>query len=128
MKTLFVLAVMLIVVIGIFVSIFDRKRVAKYFSNRGEVVLDITWKLFGKGWASEAGKEGGGNRIYKVTFTDIYGNKKQAWCKTAMLSGVYMTDEKIIEPAKVEGRIMSDAEKVALLEDEIRKLKMEQNG
>jgi hypothetical protein len=90
--------------------------------------VDITWKLFGKGWVSESGKEGGGNRIYKLTYKDTYGNLKQAWSKTAMLSGVFITDENIIKQAKVDGQIISDAEKVALLEDELRKLKAEKHG
>ena len=103
----------------------DKNRISKYLLNRGDSVVDIAWKIFGKGWISESGKEGGGNRIYKLTFTDTYGNRKQAWCKTAMLSGVFITDENIVEPAKVNGRVISDAEKVALLEDELRKLKAE---
>lgn len=103
----------------------DKNRITKYLTSRGDSVTDITWEIFGKGWISERGKEGGGNRIYRLTYSDSYGNLKQAWCKTAMLSGVYITDEDIVKPATVNGRALSDAEKVVLLEDELRKLKAE---
>lgn len=101
----------------------DKQRIRNHLRQRGDEPLSITWKIFGKGWISEAGENGGGNRIYKLAFYDRYGNKKQAWCKTAMWSGVFLTDELIIEKAKIEGREITDAEKIALLEDEVKRLR-----
>lgn len=105
--------------------VWDRQRIRAHFEERGDKCLDITWKIFGKGWFSEYGEGGSGNRIYQVSFSDQYGNKKQAWCKTALFAGVFLTDEKIVEPVKVDGRDMTDAEKVVFLEDQLRKLKAE---
>lgn len=119
----FVLPIIIIFLVWVLILNLDKSRITKYLTKRGDSVVDITWKIFGKGWLSEAGKESGGNRIYRLTFKDRYGNQQQAWCKTAMLSGVYITDEEIVEAAIVNGRELSDAEKVALLEDELRKLK-----
>lgn len=106
---------------------FDKKRVREYLENRGDTVISINWKLFGKGWLSESNKDGGGNRIYLVVFKDIYGNTKQAWCKTAILSGVFLTDESITEQAQSDGKPLSAEAKIALLEDEVRKLRAGNN-
>ena len=106
---------------------FDKKSVREYLENRGDTVISINWKLFGKGWLSESNKDGGGNRIYLVVFKDIYGNTKQAWCKTAILSGVFLTDESITEQAQSDGKPLSAEAKIALLEDEVRKLRAGNN-
>lgn len=128
MEFIFIIFPFIIFIFWFLVINLDKNRITKYLTNRGDSVTDITWKIFGKGWISESGKEGGGNRIYRIAYSDSYGNRKQAWCKTAMLSGVFITDENIVEPATVNGRVLSDAEKIALLEDELRKLKAEKNG
>lgn len=106
----------------------DKSRIKNHLSKRGDVAVDITWKIFGKGWFAEAGKDGWGNRIYRIDYEDVYGNIKQAWCKTAMFSGVYISDENIIRTAEIDGREMTDAEKIALLEDELKKLKLNKKG
>lgn len=115
--------VIFIVFAHFFIWALDRSRIKKYFSRRGEAVQSITWRIFGRGWLSESGKEGGGNRIYEVEYLDVYGNLKHVWCKTAMLSGVFLSDEKIIAHADVEGRELTAEEKVVLLEDQIRQLR-----
>lgn len=118
-----------ILVISFWTLIFelDKKRIEQYLKNRGDAVISINWKLFGKGWMSESNKDGGGNRIYLVTFKDICGNIKQAWCKTAILSGVFLTDETITEQAQTDGKPLSAEAKIALLEDEVRRLRAGNN-
>ncbi len=118
----FIISILILAFLSLFTAP-DKGRIAEYFEERGDTVLSISWcPFFGKGWYSEAGKESG-NRIYEVEFKDIYGNRKCAWCKTAMFSGVYVSDEVIIEPAQTDGRPLTAEEKVVLLENELRKLR-----
>lgn len=121
----FIFLLILIHLVWFLIIKLDKKRIVKYISNKNESLIDIKWKIFGKGWISEVGKQGGGNRIYKLTYADIHGNVKQAWCKTAMFSGVFMADEKVIEPAKNYQDTTSKTVKITLLEKELSKLKAE---
>lgn len=120
-----VLIVPLIVGVWVFIISLDKARVRKYLENNGHTAITVRWKLFGHGWLSEASKEGGGNRIYEVEYRDIYGNTHQVWAKTAMLSGVFLSKDRITAHATV-GRPMTAEEKVAVLEEELRKMRDQQ--
>lgn len=123
MEGLFILGPLLVIIIWFFIFKLDKARIRSYFDNRGDTVLSIHWRLFGKGWLSESDNEGGGNRIYKVEFKDLYGNIKQAWCKTAMLSGVFLSDEEITVQAQSNGDSLTPEGKIVILEDELKRLR-----
>lgn len=104
----------------------DKERVREYIEDNGHSVLSIHWTLFGHGWLSESSKEGGGNRIYEVEYRDVYGNTHHVWCKTAMLSGVFLSNDRIVSQATVSGRPLTPEEKVVILEAELRSLRLRQ--
>ena len=66
----------------------DRKRIHKDVDGRGGVVLDITWKPFGRGWFGEKS-----DRVYLVEWTDKTYVKHTSWCKTSLFTGVYWTED-----------------------------------
>lgn len=103
----------------------DKSRVRKHLQSTGCTPVYVHWKLFGHGWLSEISKDGGGNRIYEVEYLDIYGNTHHVWVKTAMLSGVFLSKDRIIAYANV-GRPMTAEEKVTVLEEELRKMRGQQ--
>jgi len=99
----------------------DKARVRAYIQARGQSVISVKWRLFGHGWLCEASKNGGGNRIYEVEYRDMYGSIHHVWAKTAMLSGVFLSQDKVVAHATSTGHPMTAEEKVALLEEELRK-------
>ena len=122
MEALFIVFfVLLIVGLWVLTIHLDKDRVRKYIEHDGRQVLNIYWRLFGHGWLSESSKEGGGNRIYEVEYKDVYGNIHRVWCKTAMLSGVFLSKDKITSYATVSDRPMTADEKIAILEEELRR-------
>ena len=70
----------------------DKERVRVYFAERGEELLDITRKRFGPGWRGEKD-----SRIYQVRYRDKLGNIHQAFCKTSIFSGVYLSEDYVVE-------------------------------
>jgi hypothetical protein len=98
---------------------FDKARIRSYMEERSHVTLWTKWRPFGHGWLAESHRDGGGNRIYRVCYRDVYGNIHEAWVKTAFFGGVYMSQDEIVEQAMVQDRPMTDAEKVAILEMEL---------
>jgi hypothetical protein len=95
---------------------FDHNRVRQYVENRGGKVIEASWAPFGPGWF-------GGNRerIYRVRYLDGDGNVHDAFAKTNMLSGVYFTEDHIVQYAKPP----IDEEEVESLEEENARLRAE---
>lgn len=73
----------------------DSDRVRNYIAQQGGELLDKQWKPFGRGWMGEKD-----SRIYQITYSDRDGNIHEAFCKTSLWSGVYLTDDHIIEYAQ----------------------------
>ena len=124
LESLFLLAVPLVIFVWVLIVHLDKNRVRRYIEQRGNIVVSITWRMFGHGWMSENHEDGGGNRIYEVEYNDLYGNLKHVWSKTAVMSGVFLSEDTVISIAKVEGRPMTAEEKVVLLEEELRKARV----
>jgi hypothetical protein len=78
----------------VFAGSFDGDRLASYVQSQGWELIDAKWSPFGKGWVGEKN-----DRIYNVRYRDREGNIHVATVKTSMLSGVYFTDDKIVERA-----------------------------
>lgn len=93
---------------------FDTDRIAEHFNKDGREFISKEWAPFGKGWFGEKS-----DRIYIVKYKDNDGHLHQAYCKTSMFSGVYITDDQIIE---YNSQATTDAE---ALKEENEKLKEE---
>ena len=72
----------------------DRDRVGEYIRSQGGELIDSHWSPFGRGWLGEKNA-----RIYEVRYRDRMGNVHEATVKTSMFSGVYFTEDKIVQPA-----------------------------
>jgi len=85
----------------------DRTRIRDYLEGQGSQLLDCNWSPFGRGWFGS--KE---ERIYEITYSDAGGNKHQATCKTSMLSGVYFTEDNIVERGEREDPDETEVERL----------------
>lgn len=92
----------------------DGGRIEDHFNVNGNQFISKEWAPFGKGRLGDKS-----DRIYKITYKDKDGNIHEAYCKTSMFSGVYITEDKIIEYSK------KSTGTVARLEEENAKLKAE---
>jgi len=72
----------------------DTDRVDQYIRNMGGELLDKSWDPFGPGWWGEKD-----SRIYRIVYRDREGRVHEAHVKTSMWSGVYLTNDRIIEDA-----------------------------
>lgn len=70
----------------------DGGRVEQYVRERGWELVDRSWDPFGPGWFGEKD-----SRIYQIVYRDREGNLHQAHVKTSMLSGVYLTNDQLIQ-------------------------------
>jgi hypothetical protein len=94
----------------------DHDRVEEYISERGGRVIEKNWSPFGKGWFGSENE-----RIYEVKYEDKDGNIHKATCKTSLFSGVYFTQDEIVELAGNTGTMDRETE----LEIENRQLKQQ---
>ena len=92
----------------------DQSRVREYVEARGGEFIDASWAPFGPGWFGEKS-----DRIYQVRYLDRDGNEHEAYAKTSMFTGVYLTEDRIVKYAK------APVDEVESLEDENRRLREE---
>ena len=92
---LFVIAI--VVVVRLVAGSFDGDRVEAYIRNMGGELLDKSWDPFGPGWFGEKD-----SRIYEIVYRDRSGRIHRAHVKTSMTSGVYLTNDHIIEDRRPE--------------------------
>lgn len=104
----------------------NHARIRNYIESKGGTLLAIAWDPFGPGWFGEKS-----DAIYEIRFRDSEGNEHRAHCKTSMLSGVYVTEDKIVTRTRPSPPRTSGGEKPSLeeenrrLREEIRRLKEE---
>lgn len=96
----------------------DRDRIKQYVEKDGGKLLDSEWAPFGPGWFGEKS-----DRIYGVRYVDRDGNEHDASCKTSMMTGVYFTEDRIVNHAE-QISPASDVQ-VSELEAENRRLREE---
>lgn len=70
----------------------DTKRMRDYFLGRGEVLVSSDWQLFGPGWVGERD-----SRIYSIRYKDRQEKLHMAFAKTSLFSGVFITDDRVME-------------------------------
>lgn len=85
-------AIILVIVFRLAAGGLDHERVKRYIESQGGTVTDAAWAPFGPGWFGEKS-----DRIYRVHYQDQDGNTHEAHCKTSLLTGVYLTEDHIVE-------------------------------
>ena len=83
------------VVIRLIAGSIDSDRVESYIRQKGWELVDKSWDPFGPGWFGEKD-----SRIYQIVYRDNHGNLHKAHVKTSMFSGVYLTNDHVIEQAE----------------------------
>ncbi|HOX05398.1 MAG TPA: hypothetical protein PK280_03270 [Planctomycetota bacterium] len=111
--------IVLVVVIRLLAGSLDGGRIESYVKENGWELIDRSWDPLGPGWFGEKD-----SRIYQVVYKDRQGNVHRAHVKTSMLSGVYFTNDEIVQraPAPEGGRGESLAEENARLKARIKEL------
>ncbi len=94
----------------------DHDRLDQYISERGGRVIERHWNPFGRGWFGSQNE-----RIYDIKYVDKNGNIHQATCKTSLFSGVYFTQDEIVQYSERARQTDREAE----LEMENRRLKQQ---
>ena len=74
---------------------FDGDRVERYVRQRGWTLVDKSWDPFGPGWFGEKD-----SRIYQIVYRDEDGDVHRAHVKTSMMSGVYLTNQRLVQRAE----------------------------
>ena len=85
---------LLALVFRVIAGSFDGDRVERYIQDKGWELVDKSWDPFGPGWFGEKD-----SRIYEIVYRDGEGRTHRAHVKTSMLSGVYLTNDRIIDEA-----------------------------
>lgn len=113
MEQLFIIVgfVVLAIVLRLIAGSFDGERVERYINQNGWELVDRSWDPFGPGWFGEKD-----SRIYKIVYRDREGNLHHAHVKTSMLSGVYLTNDRIVAAAPPEAQTPD----MALAEENMR--------
>ena len=88
----FALALLVVVVITLrlVADRLDRARIAEYLRDRRAELLSCRWAPFGRGWLGERS-----DRIYEIRYRDRDGGLREATVKTSMLTGVYLTGDRL---------------------------------
>lgn len=115
---LFFIAIGIAVLFRLLAGSFDGDRVEAHIRNMGGELLDKSWDPFGPGWFGEKD-----SRIYEIVYRDRDGRVHRAHVKTSMMSGVYLTNDRIVEdrpPDSVEAEKARLKARLAELERESR--------
>ena len=94
---LFLVLIAIAVVIRLVAGSFDGARVEAYVRDMGGELLDKSWDPLGPGWFGEKD-----SRIYQIVYRDRSGRVHRAHTKTSMMSGVYLTNDHIMEDRRPE--------------------------
>ena len=117
---LFVAVIFIAIAARLIAGDFDNGRIERYINERGGELISKSWTPFGKGWVGEQNA-----RIYKIIYLDRDGHKHEASVKTSWLSGVYFTEDRIIEYADFIDSEVFDTEQALDLKIENELLKRE---
>lgn len=100
----------------------DFDRVRDHIQRMGGHLISMRWLPFGPGAFGDKR-----NRIYELQYRDHEGALRAAHCKTSLFSGVYFSNDRIIEspkprvgPAPTEDELLAENKR---LRDEIERLR-----
>jgi len=101
----------------------NRSRIRDYFKERQCEVISINWEPFGAGWAGDK------NSIYQVRYYDKKRQVKEVTVKTALFSGVYVTNDKTLQgyakheaESDIDDQVLVEEEEIEAIELEIERL------
>ncbi len=97
---------------------FDGDRVERYMESRGWKLIDRSWDPFGPGWFGEEN-----DRIYEVVYEDNDGTIHRAHVKTSMMSGVYLTNDRVVQRNRPVDKYGSETGEIDALMAENEKLR-----
>ncbi len=101
----------------------DRDRVKAYIEERGGQLLSMKWTLDATQYSFI---RDGNARIYCVRFLDSSGETHQATCQTNWMSGVYLTEESVVNGDNQTSRKSEKSPRnVEILEAELERLRLE---
>lgn len=92
---LFIVLIVTAIVIRVVAGGMDGDRVGRYIRGQNGELIESHWSPFGRGWFGEKN-----DRIYEVRYRDQEGNIHEATVKTSLFSGVYFTEDKIVQTTK----------------------------
>ncbi|MGD0516055.1 MAG: hypothetical protein ABSA26_00845 [Thermoguttaceae bacterium] len=92
---IFIVFIGIAIVIRLVAGSIDTGRIESYVSQQGWTLLDKSWDPFGPGWFGEKD-----SRIYQIVYRDSEGDIHKAHVKTSLLSGVYLTNDHVVERDK----------------------------
>ena len=95
---LFIGFIVLAVVIRLIAGSSDDSRIRADVEGQGGKIRSINWAPFGTGWFGSKNE-----RIYEVVYEDAQGKVHHAYCKTSMFSGVYWTEDTILDDRGIAG-------------------------
>ena len=75
----------------------DTGIIESYARERGWELMDGSWDPFGPGWFGEQD-----SRIYQIVYRGEHGDVHRARVKTSLFSGVYLTNDVVVEHARDE--------------------------
>lgn len=114
-----IIFIVIAIIIRLVAGAMDGGRIEDHFSGEGKVFISKEWSPLGKGWFGDSS-----DRIYLVKYKDKDGHLHEAYCKTSMFSGVYITEDKIVEYNKKAINGIKDLQAENLkLKEEIERLK-----
>jgi hypothetical protein len=91
----FCLMIGILIVIRLFLGPLDKGRIAEHIHAQGGRLVQSSWEPFGPGWFGSKNE-----RIYAVHYCDGEGNEHRSYCKTSVLSGVYFTQDTVVQYAR----------------------------
>ena len=95
----FILVIPILLVIALVIRMgaggMDHSRIKEYVESNGGRVINSNWSPLGPGWFGEQS-----DRIYSVSYVDTAGTEQAAFCKTSMWTGVYFTEDRIVQYAE----------------------------
>lgn len=113
--TLLILVVFVAIAVlsRVFAGGMDGNRVAEYIRSQGGELIESRWAPFGRGWVGEKN-----DRIYHVKYRDREGKIYEATVKTSMYSGVYFTENRVVQS---EMQSLAPEKDLALENEELKK-------
>ncbi len=96
----------------------DEARITDHLHRKNSEFISKEWRPFGKGWLS-----GGIDRIYQVDYYNEQGQLCEMTVKTSVLSGVYYTNDRVVQIVRPEDELV--LEELDDLRDENRLLRLE---
>lgn len=117
---IFVIFILFVIISLLITVTLNQSRIERYLEEQNCQLISKNWEPFGSGWAGEKD-----SMIYEITYKDQQGRIHQAYCKTSLMSGVYLSKDKIIEDniTPVESELEKLKKENQRLQDELNKFR-----